>query len=110
VLYLFTRAYARAKSAASRRCDPGQAICLVALGCSQIFRSPSLPLKLHKRARAEKQSLIDRNCCVRFDLAFTQLLFCFPLFNCQGATGSKSCLLLYRQLKTGTEARNHITP
>jgi hypothetical protein len=35
--------------------------------------------------------------------ASTQLLFCFPLFNCQGTTRSKSCPLLRRFLKTDIE-------
>jgi hypothetical protein len=40
--------------------------------------------------------------------ASLQLLFCFPLFNCQGATGSKSCSLLCRLLETD-EPRNNST-
>jgi hypothetical protein len=35
-----------------------------------------------------------------FAFASTQLLFCFPLFNCQGTTRSKSCSLLCHFLKT----------
>jgi len=61
--------------------DPGQAVAVLvtvtfALGCSQILaRTPS----------PERTSLIlDRNCCGRLRVSL-QLLFCFPLFSCQGS-------------------------
>jgi len=40
--------------------------------------------------------------------ASLQLLFCFPLFNCQGATGSKSCSLLCRLLETDKRTQDQI--
>ena len=43
-----------------------------------------------------------------FVYASTQLLFCFPLFNCQGTTRSKSCLLLCRILKTDIQLQEHL--
>jgi hypothetical protein len=77
--------------------DPGQAAdyCPV-LGCSQISRSP------YGRASRLTGTAVS---CVH---ASTQLLFCFPLFSCQSATGNKSCLFLYCHLETDTEHQKPI--
>ncbi len=40
--------------------------------------------------------------------ASLQLLFCFPLFNCQGTTRSKSCSLLCRLLETDKRTQEQI--
>jgi hypothetical protein len=77
--------------------DPGQAAdyCPV-LGCSQISRSPC--------GRASRLTGTAVSCVH----ASTQLLFCFPLFSCQSATGNKSCLFLYCHLETDTEHQKPI--
>jgi len=68
-------AYARSLSR-----DPGQAVAVLvtfALGCSQILaRTPS---------PGRTSLILDRNCCGRLRVSL-QLLFCFPLFSCQGTT------------------------
>jgi hypothetical protein len=69
-------------------CDPGQAVFV----CTWLFadlRSPS--------GYRGGTSLTGTAVCA---FASTQLLFCFPLFNCQGTTRSKSCSLLCHLLKT----------
>jgi hypothetical protein len=72
--------------------------CSLALGCSQIHACP-----LSGRAHASFLTGTVVDAC-----ASLQLLFCFPLFNCQGTTGSKSCSLLCRLLETDKRTQEHI--
>jgi len=76
--------------------DPGQAVSF-ALGCSQILACTL------SRAQASFLTGTVVDAC-----ASLQLLFCFPLFNCQSTTGSKSCSLLCRLLETDKRTQEHI--
>ena len=77
-------------------CDPGQAVIV----CTWLFAES------YSRSLQNESLLLTGTVVCAF--ASTQLLFCFPLFNCQGATGNKSCLLLCRLLETD-EPRNNST-
>ena len=64
--------------------DPGQAAVVLfspcVLGCSQIH---ACSLLLVVTSRTGKPHILDRNCLRRLRVSL-QLLFCFPLFSCQG--------------------------
>jgi hypothetical protein len=69
----------------------------IALGCSQI----------HACALSRAQTSFLTGTVVDA-CASLQLLFCFPLFNCQSTTGSKSCSLLCRLLETEKRTQEQI--
>jgi hypothetical protein len=81
--------------------DPGQAVAVLvvpfALGCSQIHACTL------SRAQASFLTGTVVDAC-----ASLQLLFCFPLFNCQSTTGSKSCSLLCHLLETDKRTQEQI--
>ena len=71
-------------------CDPGQAVAVLLVRqyiCTWLFADVALaPQALpYREAPSEQASFIlDRNCFKTLHVSL-QLLFCFPLFSCQGS-------------------------